>query len=455
MKAVVVELHKDQAVVLSDSGCFDTIKNKNYEIGQVIIMKTQKNKIKKKVMVLATTAALVMLSIGTWAYANPYTYVSLDVNPSIEFTLNRFNRVIAVKAINDDGSEILEGLTKGIRNNTINEAIVETVEKIKDNGYFENSEFFITVNQEEIENEDENDPENEDENDPENETENETVNETENETENDIENELDNDTDNDVDNEIENDKVNNKYSGGIIITVSNGNIKLSEELSSQLRSIVKEAVGSNVSVEVTSINKRRVEQARELGVSPGKLHLIEMLQESSSENINSAEWLDKPVKEIMGAINDSLNRGNKSETEEDSKEDYTSIANESKSKSKEEALKVEEKAREKVQKAEEKARKEALKAEEKTREEAKKAKKAEEKSREEAKKVKEKVKEEAKKAEEKTREEAKKVKEEVKEEAKKVEEKAREEAKKVEEQAREEAKKVKEQGQRRSQEKAR
>ena len=47
----------------------------------------------------------------------------------------------------------------------------------------------------------------------------------------------------------------------------------------------------------------RVEVARELGVTPGKLNLVEKLISSSdgSESINLEEWLDKPVKDIMKA----------------------------------------------------------------------------------------------------------------------------------------------------------
>ena len=360
MKAIVVEIHKEKAVVLSDNSCFETVKNNNYEIGQVIIMKKQKISIMKTAM--AATAAVVMLSFGSWAYVSPYTYISLDVNPSIEFTLNRFNRVIDVKAINDDGSDILADLKENIRNNSIDDAIEETVEKIKENGYFEDTDITFTVDKEE--------------------------------------NAMEKITENDTKNDIENDQDDNKYDGGIIITVSNNNVKLSEELTDKLRSIVEESVGEDVSVEVASIGKDRVEEAKELGVSPGKLRLVEKMQESSSETIIYSEWIDKPVKEIMSAI-----KANKKAEE----------------KIIEEAQETEEKIIEEAQETEEKAKEEAEKAEEKAREKAKKA-------REEVKKAEEKARKESKKVEEKAREEAKKAEEKVREEAKKTEEKAREEA---------------------------
>ena len=350
MKAIVVETHKNQAVVLSDNSCFETVKNNNYEIGQVIIMKKQKISIMKTAM--AATAAVVMLSFGSWAYVSPYTYISLDVNPSIEFTLNRFNRVIDVKAINDDGSDILADLKENIRNNSIDDAIEETVEKIKENGYFEDTDITFTVDKEE--------------------------------------NAMEKITENDTKNDIENDQDDNKYDGGIIITVSNNNVKLSEELTDKLRSIVEESVGEDVSVEVASIGKDRVEEAKELGVSPGKLRLVEKMQESSSETIIYSEWIDKPVKEIMSAI--KANKKAEEKIIEEAQETEEKIIEKAREKAK--------KAREEVKKAEEKARKESKKVEEKAREEAK---KAEEKVREEAKKTEEKAREEAGKAYENNR----------------------------------------------------
>ena len=43
-------------------------------------------------------------------------------------------------------------------NNSIDDAVAETVEKIKENGYFDNADFIFTLNQEE--NDTENDTEN-------------------------------------------------------------------------------------------------------------------------------------------------------------------------------------------------------------------------------------------------------------------------------------------------------
>lgn len=42
------------------------------------------------------------------AYFTPIAYIDFDVNPAVELKVNRFGRVIAAHAYNDDGQEILE-----------------------------------------------------------------------------------------------------------------------------------------------------------------------------------------------------------------------------------------------------------------------------------------------------------------------------------------------------------
>lgn len=56
---------------------------------------------------------LVLGGGGALAYYTPAKYVSLDVNPSIEYQLNIFDRVLTVKGVNDDGSEIVDEIDLG------------------------------------------------------------------------------------------------------------------------------------------------------------------------------------------------------------------------------------------------------------------------------------------------------------------------------------------------------
>jgi len=261
MKAVVVELNNDHAAVLSDNGCIVTIRNKSYKLGQVIILKSPKVILIKKITVIAATAAaFLFMSTATWAYASPFTYVSVDVNPSIEFCVNRFDRVIKVKAINNDGKNLLEKITlDNLKNHTIIDAISSTVDQMSDSGYF------------------------------------------------------------DADAE-----------GGIIIATSCKNEGKAVRLAQKLKSTVEKEIvenGDQVVVESLSITQDRLQEAKNLGVTPAKYELIDKLQEAAADstNINIDEWLDKPVKEIMKATKDyrKSNKVNKNSQKDTTKDNFS------------------------------------------------------------------------------------------------------------------------------------
>lgn len=55
-----------------------------------------------------------LLGIGGYTFLLiPVSYVSIDVNPSIELTLNRLDRVISAEAYNEDGRDILDAVAVG------------------------------------------------------------------------------------------------------------------------------------------------------------------------------------------------------------------------------------------------------------------------------------------------------------------------------------------------------
>ena len=47
---------------------------------------------------------------GHWLYFTPTTEISIDINPSMELGVNRFNRVISFEGYNDDGQKLLDSL---------------------------------------------------------------------------------------------------------------------------------------------------------------------------------------------------------------------------------------------------------------------------------------------------------------------------------------------------------
>ena len=141
MKAVILDIDKNEATVMTDGGDIIGIRNNGYEIGQEIILHRRKKRasINRITGIVAAAAAALVITggIGVYAYYTPYGTVSLDVNPSIEYTINRFDRVLDVNGINDDGEDILLGLdTKKLINTNIETAIEDTIEQIDAEGYF-------------------------------------------------------------------------------------------------------------------------------------------------------------------------------------------------------------------------------------------------------------------------------------------------------------------------------
>ena len=140
MKAVVVEIKNQYVAVLTDDGSIIKVKNKNYALGQEILLNNEKFVISfnnKIATFVVSVAAIAVLGTGTWAYASPYSYVNLDINPSIEFTLNRFNRVLKVEATNEDGNYIIEEINVNkLKNERIEDALSTTVDQISKSGYF-------------------------------------------------------------------------------------------------------------------------------------------------------------------------------------------------------------------------------------------------------------------------------------------------------------------------------
>lgn len=249
MKAAVVEIHKKNAILLTVNGCIVKRQNKNYRIGQEVeLIMENRNKYKKIAAFAAAACFILVVGAGFLTYYTPSTYVSFDVNPSIEYTVNIYNRVISANGVNDDGSKIINEINlDNLKNKTIDTAISMTVDEAAKQGYLKND------------------------------------------------------------------------GSGIAITTSSDNVQTADKLAQNLENAANEACEKNNLERVAfaeAVGKERVAEARELGVTPGKLNLVEKLKESAADpdSIDLNEWLDKSVKDIMAKTKE--NKEQNRETEE-------------------------------------------------------------------------------------------------------------------------------------------
>lgn len=323
MRAVIVEIRDNVAAVLSEDGMVLKVKNRGYAVGQKITLKNINRYVK---IAASAAAALVLFAAPAWAYLTPYSYVSLDINPSFEFSINMFDRVLDVKAVNNDGEKIVENISvTRLKNKKINEAVKSVIIELKDEGYIDESkkggvvvaasskskkktdelaaslkaavEEEVNFKVEEAEPDKENkevtpETENEEINVP---VESETAFESETAPEQEIMSEPEipetKEEPEESEEKTEEDKEEDKE-------------EASKEISKGKKKSYKTAK-SKFKVEVIEVRPDDVNEAKSNGVTPGKWNLIEKLQESAKYagytfgETEVKSWLNKSVQDIM------------------------------------------------------------------------------------------------------------------------------------------------------------
>lgn len=90
-------------------------------------------KVKRVATVLACFVPLFVVGLLSYnTYFTESAYVDLDINPSVELSINRFDRVINANAYNNDGEDILANLN--IKNEKIAVALPKIIEATADRG---------------------------------------------------------------------------------------------------------------------------------------------------------------------------------------------------------------------------------------------------------------------------------------------------------------------------------
>ncbi|MDD7795273.1 anti-sigma-I factor RsgI family protein [Clostridium sp. 'White wine YQ'] len=235
MKGIVLEKHDGYGIILDAKGKFHKVKNiDNLVIGQEYISNSV-FKFNRSLVYKVASLAMVMLFVSFgYAYAKPSSYISLDINPSVELKSNMFGRIVDVNPLNEDGKKIYSGLK--LKGEKEEEALGELIKAAKDNGYLKVGE-----------------------------------------------------------------------DNAVAITLSSNSRNREDkvkELEVELKQELNDADLGKTEVVVQNLNLERHQEAESLGISPGKMLLIEKLQ-SEEQGVSAEEYANKPVKEIMKAINEA------------------------------------------------------------------------------------------------------------------------------------------------------
>lgn len=140
MKGIVAQIEGKYAVILTQDGSFQKVRAKPYmETGVEIDMDQPSEKFRNTrfAMKVTSIAAAALLALGTgygaYCYTVPYSYVHLDINPSIELTANVYDRIIKAEALNEDGQKLLKG--RNLKHVKIDEGVSDLLGAAVQEGY--------------------------------------------------------------------------------------------------------------------------------------------------------------------------------------------------------------------------------------------------------------------------------------------------------------------------------
>lgn len=154
-KGIIMEIHDQKAIVMSTKGQFDEINaTPSMEVGNEIQYGDD-----SKLKIAATLCMLFIMFGSVFGFnflANqrtPVSYVAVDVNPGVEFTVNMYDEVISVSATNKDGELVLAGLD--YKGQKIEEATKNFIDEVTKMGYIDknkddNAAMITVVNDNEL-----------------------------------------------------------------------------------------------------------------------------------------------------------------------------------------------------------------------------------------------------------------------------------------------------------------
>ena len=280
MKGIVAEISGKSAVVLTQTGSFKKVKaTSDMIIGKGIDLNrpAENSRMTRTVMKVTSLAAAGLLALGVglgaYCYTLPYSYVHVDINPSIELTVNIFDRIISAEALNVDGEELLSN--NDLRNTKVNAAVTQLLNAAVQQGYLNNNadqSANVSGQSSDIPDQSIDVPT--------------TAKDVPVRTNPDEQKSIGDKPETTPDELAESEPKALEIANAVLVTVSSNNARKSDTMKKELADAVsveldKDQVKSEILVAKASIEQRN--DARQYGVTPGKLVLIEDAMEGKSE----------------------------------------------------------------------------------------------------------------------------------------------------------------------------
>ena len=142
MKYLVMETHPAYAVVLDEEGRFLKAANLQYQVGDTVQHIVELRQARPRATALwkplsGLAAAAACLCLVFFGYYQPnytaYGTLRIQINPDVEMTVSRTDRVLDLEGLNADGEDLIEGYD--YRGKDRETAAGELVERAIDMGY--------------------------------------------------------------------------------------------------------------------------------------------------------------------------------------------------------------------------------------------------------------------------------------------------------------------------------
>ena len=147
MNYLVMEVHPAYAVVLDEEGRFLKAANLRYQVGDTVrdIVELRRPKEKRPALwkplsgVAGLAACLCIVFFGYYQpNFVPYGALRIQINPDVELTLSRTDRVLELEGLNADGQSLIAGYDYGGKDRE--DVTEELVERAIDMGYLSGGE---------------------------------------------------------------------------------------------------------------------------------------------------------------------------------------------------------------------------------------------------------------------------------------------------------------------------
>ena len=143
MKYLVMETHPAYAVVLDERGRFLKAANLHYQVGETVEdvvelrLPPARRRLRPAWGAVGALAAAACLCLGFFGYWQPnfvpYGTLRIQINPDVELSVSKTDRVLDLRGLNADGEALLEGLD--LKGEDSDDAVEELVERALEQGY--------------------------------------------------------------------------------------------------------------------------------------------------------------------------------------------------------------------------------------------------------------------------------------------------------------------------------